>query len=72
MGINSGFKGLMLTCRRFCLFAEFEEMITVCFELNLLRYILIIKREAEHSTQTENLLSSLILFHIVCETADVL
>jgi hypothetical protein len=61
----------MQTSKRFCLVAEFEEMITVCLELKMLRYILLVKQEAEHSTQTDNLLSSLMLFHIVCEIADV-
>ena len=42
----------------------------MCFELKLLRYILLVKQETEHSTQTDNLLSSLILIHIVCEIAD--
>jgi hypothetical protein len=46
-------------------------MITMCFELKLLHYILLVKQEAERSTQTDNLLSSLILLHVDCEIADV-
>lgn len=62
---------LIQTCKGCHPFAEFEGMITVCFELKLLRYILLIKQEVERSTQIDNLLSSVILFHVACEIAHV-